>query len=124
MVNAFGKLLQISVVGDANRPEFRYALSKISDGAFVCCVSSTEEFFRLKPPSLAARFAGKEAVFKALDSDVLYFKEIEILTDSKGRPVVNLYGKTKEYADSMGIKDIDLSLSHTREYAVACAVCQ
>ena len=101
------------------------AIDKLGDGILNRIYTSQElEFFRLKPPSLAARFAGKEAVFKALDSDILYFKEIEILMDSKGRPVVNLYGKTKEYADSMGIKDIDLSLSHTREYAVACAVCQ
>lgn len=44
-----GKLLQLCVVGDANRPEFQYALSNISNGAYVCYASSTEDFFRLNP---------------------------------------------------------------------------
>lgn len=44
-----GKLLQVCVVGDANRPEFRYALSKISNEAYVCYVSSTNDLFRLNP---------------------------------------------------------------------------
>lgn len=44
-----GKLLQICVVGDANRPEFQYALSNISNGAYVCYAASIEKFFRLNP---------------------------------------------------------------------------
>lgn len=81
-------------------------------------------YFRAKPPSLAARFAGKEAVFKALDLDAINFQEIEILSDAKGRPTVKLYGKTREHADELGIQDLDVSLSHSHDYAVACAICQ
>ena len=81
-------------------------------------------YFRAKPPSLAARFAGKEAVFKALDLDAINFQEIEILSDEKGRPVINLYGKTKDHADGLGIKALDVSLSHSKDYAIACAICQ
>ncbi len=81
-------------------------------------------YFRAKPPSLAARFAGKEAIFKALDLDAINFHEIEILSDAKGRPVINLYGKTKSHADAIGIQALDVSLSHSKEYAVACAICQ
>ena len=81
-------------------------------------------YFRAKPPSLAARFAGKEAVFKALDLDAINFQEIEILSDDKGRPIINLYGKTKDHADGLGIQALDVSLSHSKDYAIACAVCQ
>ena len=44
-----GKLLQICVVGDAKRPEFQYALSNVSNGAYVCYASSTDCLFRLNP---------------------------------------------------------------------------
>ncbi|MBR5710193.1 MAG: hypothetical protein IKX40_05505 [Thermoguttaceae bacterium] len=44
-----GKLLQICVVGDANQPEFQYALSNIFNGAYVCYAASIEDFFRLNP---------------------------------------------------------------------------
>ena len=44
-----GKLLQICVVGDANQPEFQYALSNVSNGAYVCYASSIEGYFRLNP---------------------------------------------------------------------------
>lgn len=44
-----GKLLQVCVVGDAERPEFQYALSNISNGAYVCYASSTSDLFRLNP---------------------------------------------------------------------------
>ena len=44
-----GKLLQVCVIGDANRSEFKYALSDISNGAYVCYASSLKLFFRLSP---------------------------------------------------------------------------
>lgn len=44
-----GKLLQVCVVGAANRPEFQYALSNISTGAYVCYASSALDLFRLNP---------------------------------------------------------------------------
>ena len=44
-----GKLLQVCVIGDANRPEFQYALSNVSTSAYVCYASSTEKYFRLSP---------------------------------------------------------------------------
>lgn len=44
-----GKLLHVCVIGDANRPEFQYALSNISNGAYVCYAVSTNDLFRLNP---------------------------------------------------------------------------
>lgn len=70
----------------------------------------------------AARFAAKEAVFKAIsvkltDKYSINWKDIEILNDTNGKPFVTiLNNKLKE------IEDIDISISHCKEYAVANAV--
>ncbi|MFC2128342.1 holo-ACP synthase [Bacteroidota bacterium] len=70
----------------------------------------------------AARFAGKEAFLKALGTglrDGLSFNEIEILNDKLGKPYINLYGKTKEFVEGKGIKNIHISLSHEKNVATA-----
>ena len=72
--------------------------------------------------SLAARFSGKEAVIKALNSRSIGLKEIEILSAPGGKPLVRLYGRAQSRADDMGLSHLAISLSHCREYAVACAV--
>lgn len=68
----------------------------------------------------AARFAAKEAVFKAvseyIDNYSLDWKEVEILNNEKGRPYVNL---KKEITQ---IDQVDISLSHIKECAIAVAV--
>ena len=70
--------------------------------------------------SLAARFAAKEAVVKALGKPTsISLKEIEILSDPRGKPVVNLYGKTQDQAQALGLDGFAISLSHSREYAIA-----
>ena len=69
----------------------------------------------------AARFAAKEAIFKAI-SEVLDSKydicwtEIEVISGEKQKPVVNLNKKIEE------IEQIDVSLSHIKEYALATCV--
>jgi holo-[acyl-carrier protein] synthase len=75
-----------------------------------------------KPASLAARFSGKEAVIKALGSENIYMHDIEILSDDFGKPEVRLYGAAQQRAGEKGLYNIAVSLSHCREYAVACAV--
>ena len=75
-----------------------------------------------KPPSLAARFAGKEAVIKALGSTRgINWKDIEILSNPGGKPSVRLYGKAQNQARDMGLDSLAISLSHSREYAIAFA---
>ena len=73
-----------------------------------------------KPQSLAARFAGKEAVMKLLGTGRrgVSWREIEILSHSSGKPSVNLYGRAQSKAKELGIKEIAVSLSHSREYAI------
>lgn len=70
----------------------------------------------------AARFAAKEAFFKAIGTGWqggLTFKDIEILRDELGKPEIRLSGKTKDYCDQKGLRNFQVSLSHIKEYAVA-----
>ena len=82
------------------------------------------ECYKDKLPSLAARFSGKEAVIKALDAPGISPRDIEILSSPDGKPLVTLYGKAKEKAEALGITMLDISLSHSRDYAVAFVVGQ
>ena len=77
--------------------------------------------YRNKPSSLAARFAGKEAVMKLLGTgrNGVGWREIETLSHPGGKPLVNLYGRALTRASELGIKEIAVSLSHSKEYAVA-----
>jgi holo-[acyl-carrier protein] synthase len=77
-----------------------------------------------RPHSLAASFAGKEAVMKMLGTGNrgVAWREIEILYHSSGKPYVRLNGRAKTEAQKLGIKEIDVSLSHSREYATATAI--
>lgn len=71
--------------------------------------------------SLAARFAAKEAVAKALGSGIgeVTFQDIEILQDEQGAPVLHLHGKAATKADLLGLTTWSLSLSHSHELAIA-----
>jgi len=69
----------------------------------------------------AARFAAKEAVFKAISQLLkskfdIEWKEIEVLNDEQGRPYVNLL------KEGLEINEIDISISHCKTYAVASVI--
>jgi len=69
----------------------------------------------------AARFAGKEAVGKALGSGVNFtWREIEI--SGRPKPGVVLSGRTRAFAEQVGAGRIDLSMTHSRELAAAICV--
>ena len=79
---------------------------------------------KMKYQHLAARFAAKEAVFKALSLYIsrenLMWNDIEIENDENGRPKINI-----DKLEKCGLKDlqgIDISLSHIEKYAVANVV--
>ena len=74
--------------------------------------------------SLAARFAAKEAILKALGAcdKGISWQDIEILTERDGKPWVNLMGRAKLQADESAISKINISLSHSKEYAVAFVI--
>ena len=79
---------------------------------------------RNSSPSLAARFAGKEAVIKALGGRNRGFnwREIEILSDPRGKPLVHLYGNTRNQASVLGLDNFAISLSDCEQYAIAFVV--
>lgn len=77
--------------------------------------------------SLAARFAAKEAVMKALGSgwaEGVSFRGIEVTMAESGAPSIRLHGGAAAYAQSRGIGTIHLSLSHTSDHAIAYAVAE
>ena len=70
----------------------------------------------------AARFAAKEAVFKAMSENLenkydIEWKDIEILNDNNGRPNIHI-----KNMDIYNIESIDISISHCKEYAIANVV--
>ncbi len=84
-------------------------------------------YCRGKPSRLAARFAAKEAVAKALGVGVfwhegVYWRDVEVIRDHRGKPGIRLHGGALERARQEGLTAWALSLSHSREYAVAMAV--
>jgi holo-[acyl-carrier protein] synthase len=73
---------------------------------------------------LAGRFAAKEAVAKALGCGIgpVSWQEIEIQRGQAGEPLLVLYGKARQIADELGLVTWSVSISHTKEYALAMAI--
>lgn len=73
--------------------------------------------------SFAARFAAKEACGKALGtgimSDGISLTDIEVITDNKGAPHLELKGRAKEKAEELGVFSISVSLTHDGGMAAA-----
>lgn len=74
--------------------------------------------------SLAGRFAAKEAVMKALGTGNMAFRDIEIARLPSGKPEVRLSGRMLRRAERLGVKIVSVSISHSRENAVAVAVAE
>jgi holo-[acyl-carrier protein] synthase len=76
------------------------------------------------PASLAARFAAKEAVAKALGTGigVVCWQEIEIRRGPARQPQLHLHGNAAQLARELGLVDWSISLSHTHRTAIAMAV--
>ncbi len=74
--------------------------------------------------SLAARFAGKEAAVKALHTagQSIGWREVEILSEISGKPVIHLHGQAQKRARELGLAGLEISLSHSRENAVAFVI--
>ncbi|MER3399456.1 MAG: holo-[acyl-carrier-protein] synthase [Chloroflexota bacterium] len=81
-------------------------------------------FCRGRVPELAARFAAKEAVSKALGTGLrgIGWREVEILPNRRGKPQVYLYGRALSRAAELGLTHFEVSLTHTDELAIAFVV--
>jgi holo-[acyl-carrier protein] synthase len=74
---------------------------------------------------LAARFAAKEALFKALGkglSEGMTWTDVKVFNDESGKPFIELKRRAKEIADEMGVKTIHVSLSHTDVCSMAVVI--
>ena len=81
-------------------------------------------FCRGRVHELAARFAAKEAVMKALGTGArgIAWREIEILPNRRGKPLVYLHGDAKKRGETIGLKGVDISLTHEGDLAIAAVV--
>lgn len=93
---------------------------------FLRRVFTAEEvaFCRGRVSELAARFAAKEAVMKALGTGArgLAWREIEVLPNQRGKPLIYLHGLAARRAEAIGLRGIDISLTHSHELAIAAVV--
>lgn len=82
---------------------------------------------KLATQHFAARWAGKEAVLKALGTGWrkgISWRDIEIRNDPGGRPSVEIRGGAADVVEQLGIIEMHISLSHCRSHATAYAVAE
>jgi len=87
------------------------------------------DWYRDRLPELAVRLAAKEAVSKALGVGLRHISghgigwhDVEVLSDPYGKPLLHLSGRAQTLAEEQGLRDWAISLSHSRDYAVAFVV--
>jgi holo-[acyl-carrier protein] synthase len=82
------------------------------------------ERYRGRPNELAARFAAKEATSKALGTGIIgiHWREMEVLPNRRGKPVLILHGEAAERARKLGLTSFSVSLTHSRTDAMAFVV--
>lgn len=85
------------------------------------------ELFREKgyaPETIAGNFAAKEAISKSLGLGIrgYNFKDIEILRDKLGKPIVKTHNNLEKISKNYNILEIKVSISHGKDYAVANAI--
>lgn len=80
--------------------------------------------YRGRVNELAARFAAKEATSKALGTGIvgIRWREMEVLPNRRGKPVLILHGRAAERARTLGLTDFSVSLTHSRTDAMAFVV--
>ena len=110
-------IIEVNRVKDAIEKYGERFLNKIYTNLEITYSNSKETRFQ----HFAARFAAKEAVFKAISQKIdnkyeIKWTDIEIILDRNGRPSVNLKFKIE------GLTQIDVSLSHVEQYATATCV--
>ena len=112
-------IIEVSRVKEAIEEQNNKFLSKIYTEKEIEYCSNTG---KMEYQHFAARFAAKEAVFKAISEFIKndeneYWSKIEVLNDNKGKPKINLGIKL-----SKDLESIDISISHIKELAIANVV--
>ena len=81
------------------------------------------EKYRFAERHYAGRWAAKEAVTKALGCGLIQWNGVEVMRQRGRPPTVRIFGKIKEFADAVGVREEDLYLSITHSELSAVAVC-
>jgi holo-[acyl-carrier protein] synthase len=112
-------LVKIQRMKDASEKWGRKFLEKIlTENEIKYCFERKEPF-----TALAVCFAAKEALVKAIGSEIFVnLKEIEIVSEENGKPSIEVKGRIEEFFIKKKIKHCHLSLSHEKEFGVACVV--
>jgi holo-[acyl-carrier protein] synthase len=114
-------LVRITKIGDLHRRFGRRFENRIfTEQERAYCLSRS-----CPEVSLAARFAAKEALFKALGTGktpILRWTEVAVERDEAGRPTICVSGKTKELLAELGADKVHVSLTHTEEHASAFVI--
>ena len=109
------------IIGDINLKKSKGVLSSIFSKNEIKKCSSLKNPYKY----YAVRFAGKEALLKALGTGLsrgILFSDMEFLNYEKGIPFVKCHGETKKELMKKRIKKINVSFSHSRENAVAVVI--
>jgi len=83
------------------------------------------ENLSIQAQCFAARFAAKEAFLKALGSGLrggLKWKDVEVLNNELGKPEIRMQNTAQEICENAGINNVHVSLSHTKESAIAVVI--
>jgi len=112
-------IVKIKRMKDADKKWGRNFFEKfLSDNEIAYCFEKKEPY-----PSVSVRFAAKEALIKAIGSGInVSLKDIEVVMNKEGRPSIAAHGSLGEFLKERQIRHCHLSLSHEREFGVACVV--
>lgn len=101
----------------------------VDKGGFLDRVFTDEEieYFKSKgyrAETIAGNFAAKEAISKSIGTGIreYNFKDIEILRDKLGKPIVKTYNNLEKICIDYNVLEIKVSISHCKEYAIANAI--
>ena len=112
-------IIEIDRVKESIRKFGDHFLNKIyTEKELKYCLNKSDKY-----QHLAARFAAKEAVYKALSSGWnknIGWKNIEITNEANGMPIVTLNGDVKNFLSPQ--KSLKISISHSRDYVAAVAI--
>lgn len=117
-------LIEIERVQDALRRHGGRFAQHVFTAAELADVCGEDQDYARFAPSLAARFAAKEAVAKALGTGIgaVGWQEIEVLRGSNNAPGLHLHAAAKELAAELGLVTWSISLSHSHSHAIAMVV--
>jgi holo-[acyl-carrier protein] synthase len=108
---------------------FRKAMERLKDRFIVRVFTLGEQQFcqrhRDPVPHFAARFAAKEALFKALGTGWakgVTWLDVEVQRERQDAPIITLHGEAQRYSAAKGARTVHLSLSHSDQGAVAMVI--